>query len=197
MEENSNQTNPQDQNGNKMITVVVAIVALLAVGSLVYSSMNSNTDETSETIVTTEETMMEDEPVVMATPTPEDSLVREETTSDETMMPKDNDSVKVNPTDSMVDEDSQVKEFVVEGSNFKFEPNSITVNKGDTVRIIFKNVGGMHDWKIDEFNASTKVIQSGEEETIEFVADKAGTFEYYCSVGAHRANGMVGDLIVK
>ncbi len=197
MEENSNQTNPQDQNGNKMVIVVVAIVALLAVGSLVYASMNSNTDETSETIVTTEETLKEDEPVVMATPIPEDSLVREETTSDETMMPKDNDSVKVNPTDSMVDEDSQVKEFVVEGSNFKFEPNSITVNKGDTVRIIFKNVGGMHDWKIDEFNASTKVINSGEEETIEFVADKAGTFEYYCSVGAHRANGMVGDLIVK
>ena len=50
---------------------------------------------------------------------------------------------------------------------------------------------------IDEFNAKTRVLNKGEEETITFVADKAGTFEYYCSVGQHRANGMVGKLIVE
>ncbi len=90
-----------------------------------------------------------------------------------------------------------LKTFVVIGKPFSFTPSQITVNKGDTVRIIFKNESGTHDWKIDEFKASTKVIQVGQEETIQFIADKTGTFEYYCSVGTHRQQGMKGNLVVK
>lgn len=90
-----------------------------------------------------------------------------------------------------------VKEITVEGSNFKFMPTEIRVKKGDTVRVIFKNTGGMHDFVIDELNVKTKVIQGGQEETVEFVADKEGSFEYYCSVGQHRQMGMKGTLIVE
>ncbi len=32
---------------------------------------------------------------------------------------------------------------------------------------------------------------------VEFTADKKGTFEYYCSVGEHRVNGMKGKFIVE
>lgn len=90
-----------------------------------------------------------------------------------------------------------VKEFTVEGSAFKFVPATMTVNKGDTVRITFKNTGGFHDFVIDEFDVKTKQIGAGASETIEFVADQSGTFEYYCSVGNHRAQGMKGTLTVK
>src|SRR4051812_9253532 len=47
--------------------------------------------------------------------------------------------------------DSTSKTFTVTGSNFAFAPNTLSVNKGDKVTIIFKNSGGLHDWKIDEF----------------------------------------------
>ncbi len=89
------------------------------------------------------------------------------------------------------------KEFVVDGGNYFYKPTSLIVKKGDTVRIIFKNTGGFHDLKIDEFAVATKKLASGAEETIEFVADKAGSFEYYCSVGTHRQMGMKGTLIVQ
>lgn len=89
-----------------------------------------------------------------------------------------------------------VKEFTVHGKNFSFTPAAMTVKKGDRVRITFVNDSGTHDWVIDEFNARTKVIQGGAKETIEFVADKAGSFEYYCSVGQHREMGMKGTLTV-
>lgn len=89
-----------------------------------------------------------------------------------------------------------VKEFTVDASNFAFAPKTLSVNIGDTVRITLKNTQGFHDLKIDEFNAATKTLNSGEEETIEFVADKTGTFEYYCSIGTHRQMGMVGTLVV-
>lgn len=89
-----------------------------------------------------------------------------------------------------------VKEFTITGSSYAFDPATITVNKGDHVKIIFKNSGGFHDWKIDELGVATKRIKEGEQDVVEFIADKAGTFEYYCSVGKHRAMGMRGTLIV-
>ncbi len=89
------------------------------------------------------------------------------------------------------------KTFTINGNNFAFDVKTMEVSKGDKVKIIFKNTSGKHDWKIDEFNAATKILNGGEEETIEFIADKTGSFEYYCSVGSHRAMGMKGNLIVK
>ncbi|MCE9549229.1 cupredoxin domain-containing protein [Candidatus Nomurabacteria bacterium] len=90
-----------------------------------------------------------------------------------------------------------VKEFIVDGKNFSFTPNMITVKKGDLVKITFKNTAGFHDLVINEFKVATKQIRTGEEETISFIADKVGSFIYYCSVGTHRAQGMWGTLKVE
>ena len=96
-----------------------------------------------------------------------------------------------------------VKTFVVTGENFKFVVNGasnpdIKVNKGDRVRIEFTSTKGFHDWVVDEFDVATKQVRDSDGMTyVEFIADKIGTFEYYCSVGQHRANGMKGNLIVK
>jgi len=90
-----------------------------------------------------------------------------------------------------------VKEFTVEGGMYYFNPKEIRVKKGDTVKIVFTNKEGTHDWVLDEFNVKTKMTKLGESDTVTFVADKTGTFEYYCSVGSHRALGMKGNLIVE
>ncbi len=92
---------------------------------------------------------------------------------------------------------ASVKEFTVTGSNFKFDPPILTVNIGDTVKITFKNSGGMHDFVIDEFNVKTPLVKSGEDALVQFTADKTGTFQYYCNVANHRAMGMQGNLIVQ
>lgn len=106
-------------------------------------------------------------------------------------------NVGADDTNSLVDPTpASVKEFSVEGGMFYFTPKTMTVNKGDTVRITFTNKEGTHDWKLDEFNAATKVLKAGESQTIEFVASTSGSFEYYCSVGTHRQMGMKGTLIV-
>lgn len=92
---------------------------------------------------------------------------------------------------------AEVKTFAVEGTPFSFSLKEIKVSKGDTVKVAFTNKKGMHDFVIDEFNAKTKQLKAGETEEITFVASKSGTFEYYCSVGTHRQQGMVGKLIVE
>jgi plastocyanin len=90
-----------------------------------------------------------------------------------------------------------VKEFTVTGKNFSYDLKTITVNKGDRVKITFKNADGFHDLVIDELGVKTKQISGGAQEVVEFTATKAGSFQYYCSVGQHRANGMWGTLTVK
>ncbi|MEK7595031.1 MAG: cupredoxin domain-containing protein [Patescibacteria group bacterium] len=98
---------------------------------------------------------------------------------------------------SGVMEKATIKEFTIEGKNFSFNPVQIKVKKGDRLKITFNNVEGFHDFVIDEFNTRTKQIKVNESDVVEFTADKAGSFEYYCSVGKHREMGMKGTLIVE
>jgi len=88
------------------------------------------------------------------------------------------------------------KEFTVTNSGMTFATKAISIKKGDKVKITFTNTGGTHDFRIDGYNVGTKVLTVGQSETFEFTADKAGSFEYFCSVGNHRASGMVGTLTV-
>ena len=89
-----------------------------------------------------------------------------------------------------------VKEIEVTSTGMRFNQTEIRVNLGDTVRLTYKNGGGRHDWALAEFNAATAVITGGQSSTVEFVVDKAGTFEFYCGVPGHRAAGMVGRFVV-
>ena len=102
-------------------------------------------------------------------------------------------------TDSAADEGleaGEVKEFVIEARNFEHSEKELTVSKGDTVRIVFRTVQGFHDWRVESFNKGTRRAGEGQESTVEFVADQVGTFEFFCSVGNHRALGMIGTLTV-
>ena len=102
--------------------------------------------------------------------------------------------------DNVVDltgDDSDVKEVEVRSRGLAFDVDEIRVNLGDTVRVTYINGGGRHDWVLDEFDgAQTSIISGGNRETVEFVADQAGTFEFYCSVPGHRQSGMVGRFVV-
>lgn len=124
-------------------------------------------------------------------------LLAPKNTINSTPTPRPEADQLVAETTSPVATAGTTQEFTVEGGEFFFKPNLIKVKKGDTVKIIFNNSGGMHDWVLDEFKARTKVIRSGESATVEFVADKTGSFEYYCSVSQHRQLGMKGTLIVE
>ena len=105
-------------------------------------------------------------------------------------------------TGSTVSSDS-FKTFSISGENYKFLIDGrispeIRVKEGDRVKINFKSTSGFHDFVIDEFNVKTNQVKPENGMTsAEFIADTKGTFEYYCSIGQHRANGMKGKLIVE
>lgn len=89
------------------------------------------------------------------------------------------------------------KTFEISGVNFAFDVTQIKVKQGDSVTINFKSADGFHDFVLDEFDARTARVKTGDTTSITFVANKKGTFEYYCSVGSHRVNGMTGTLMVE
>ena len=87
--------------------------------------------------------------------------------------------------------------ITVEGGNFYFSPNEIRAKKGQPMQILLNNKEGIHDFVIKEFGVGSDTISGGQTTTISFTPDKAGTFEFYCSIGQHRDMGMKGTLIVE
>lgn len=75
----------------------------------------------------------------------------------------------------------------------------LNVPAGAQVEITLVNGDGMlHDLTIDPFDVQTAgLLNKGERDTITFVADKSGSFEYYCSIPGHKQAGMVGTIVVE
>ena len=78
----------------------------------------------------------------------------------------------------------------------QFSVSELRVKKGNTVRLKITNTKGMHDFVIDELKVY-KETPLDEEVVVEFTADKAGEFIYYCSKPNHRALGQWGTLVVE
>ena len=189
--------NTQKQNNNNSMIVIVSIVVLLLVlGGAVYAfskSKNTNTESMESNISSSEELNENDS----------EKMMEGDTMMDDTQIPS------VSPTDSIMQEDSMMNDtnsmmsdegivtVNVEAGMYYYKPNQIKVKQGDTVKVVMNSVEGMHDFNIDELSVKTKVIKDGETVEATFVADKVGTYEYYCSVGNHRAMGMVGTLVVE
>lgn len=150
-----------------LIGIVVAV--LIAGGAYYFMTMNSSV---ADDVKVDTDKMMED------TDKSGEAMMIESTESAEAMMEK----VDV--------------EVELEGGMFYFEPNIIEAKVGDVVKVTLDNVEGFHDFVVDEFDAATAQIKEGETDTVTFTVTEAGEFEFYCSVGNHREQGMVGTLVV-
>ncbi len=89
-----------------------------------------------------------------------------------------------------------VKEFTMTAKQWEFSPSTITVNKGDKVRLLVTSVDVAHGIGLSDFGVSS-FINPGKQTVIEFVADKQGTFSFFCNVACGVGHGnMRGTLIV-
>ncbi len=94
-------------------------------------------------------------------------------------------------------EGGDVVEVRVSAKQFEFNPSTIKVKKGQRVRIILTSQDVTHGLAIPAYGINVPVSK-GEERVIEFVADKTGTFEFYCSIYCGAGHGaMRGTLIVE
>ena len=89
-----------------------------------------------------------------------------------------------------------VKEISITARQWGFDPNPIVVNKGDKVKLNIKSIDVTHGFSLPDFGINSK-LNPGQTTTVEFTADKTGTFTFFCSVqcGEGHSN-MKGTLIV-
>jgi nitrite reductase (NO-forming) len=75
---------------------------------------------------------------------------------------------------------------------------TLQVAEGAVVQVGLVNGDGVeHDVVFPDFKAATdRVIRKGASSVTVFRADKAGEFEYLCSLPGHKQAGMVGKLVV-
>lgn len=158
---------------------LIAIIALVAIGGGYYfmSANKSNAPVNTEGTTIEEKT---ESPTQQVTENPVKTI---------SIVPSETITANTTATN--------VKTINIEAGSFYFKPNKITVKKGDAVKIVFKAVDMMHNFYLDEFNVKGPTVKAGNTNTVQFTADKAGSFEFYCNVGTHRANGQVGTLIVE
>ncbi len=90
-----------------------------------------------------------------------------------------------------------VKEFTMTAKKWEFSPSTITVNKGDTVKLTIRSVDVKHGFDLSAFNINEN-LEPGQDTMVQFVADKTGTFEFSCSVYCGSGHSeMEGQLIVE
>tara|TARA_Y100000310_G_C20640064_1_gene793401 strand:- start:348 stop:875 length:528 start_codon:yes stop_codon:yes gene_type:complete len=93
--------------------------------------------------------------------------------------------------------ETNVKSFTVEAKQFEFVPSTITVNEGDTVKLAVTSSDVDHGIAIPTFGVR-EFLAPGNTVNIEFVADKKGTFDFFCSVACGSGHGgMRGKLVVE
>ena len=101
-----------------------------------------------------------------------------------------------NITENSTEPQREVKEFAMTARQWEFTPSTITVNKGDLVKLSIRSLDVSHGIALPEFGVNA-VLTRGQETNVEFVADKQGVYSFFCSVqcGIGHSN-MRGRLIV-
>lgn len=90
------------------------------------------------------------------------------------------------------------KEITVTGTEFSFNPSSISVKAGEKIKITFQNNGKtIHNLTLDKLGVGTKTVNPGKTDVVEFTAPSSGTYSFFCSISGHRASGMEGSLKVE
>ncbi len=89
--------------------------------------------------------------------------------------------------------------YVGKGGEIDGKTNpDLKVNLGDTVKVtLVSGEGAAHNFYLDELGVkSPDVTGQGNKLSVEFLAEKEGTFSYYCAIPGHRQAGMEGKFIV-
>lgn len=90
-----------------------------------------------------------------------------------------------------------VREIAMTAKKYEFSPSEIRAHPGETIRLVITALDRKHGFKLDAFGIDRQ-LPKGEAVTIEFTANRAGTFPFKCSKFCGFGHGkMKGGLIVE
>ncbi|WP_246070381.1 cupredoxin domain-containing protein [Paenibacillus kobensis] len=107
---------------------------------------------------------------------------------------KSNDNNSNTPsTPSQSEGGGATQEITENAVNWSFSQPEIKAKVGDTIKLTLNNEKGVHGLQIEDLGVNLK---NGETATIKL--DKAGTYEFHCSIQCGQGHdNMVGQIIVE
>jgi cytochrome c oxidase subunit 2 len=92
--------------------------------------------------------------------------------------------------------DQPVHEMQIVASKYKFEPSTIQVTAGESVRLVVRSKNGTHGFSMPTLKIDERVPKTGDPVTVEFTAPPAGRYEIACSEFCGFGHGhMKAELI--
>ena len=107
---------------------------------------------------------------------------------------------------------SHAQSISVAMANFKFNPSTLTLQRGTPYLVHFTNTAsGGHDFVAKEFFATATIapqdqskvkggeveLSGGEAVDVRFIPNRPGTYKVHCSHFMHGMFGMTGTIIVQ
>ena len=92
--------------------------------------------------------------------------------------------------------DHPVHEVQIVASRFTFEPATVQVVAGESVRIVVRSKDGTHGFSIPKLKIDLRIPDSGDPVTAEFTAPAAGEYEIACSEFCGRGHGQMKAALV-
>jgi cytochrome c oxidase subunit 2 len=81
-------------------------------------------------------------------------------------------------------------------SRFMFEPSTIQVTAGASVRLVVRSTDGTHGFAIPKLKIDLRLPDSGDPVTEEFTAPAAGEYEIACSEFCGRGHAQMKAALV-
>ena len=89
------------------------------------------------------------------------------------------------------------RQFDILAKNYSFSPSRIEVVHDDVVTLALQSEDQAHSFTIDEYRIARRIPEGGSTK-LEFRADRAGTFDFYCNLSTDPGcKTMRGTLVVR
>ena len=89
------------------------------------------------------------------------------------------------------------REFTLTGRDYSFSPNRVEAAQDDLIKLTVQSADVAYGFAIDDYRLSRRVPAGGST-TIEFRADRPGTFPFYSNLSNDsRHSQMRGQLVVR
>ena len=92
--------------------------------------------------------------------------------------------------------DRPVHEVQIVARKYTFEPSTIQVTAGESVRLVVRSQDGTHGFAIPKLKIDVRVPKTGDPVTIEFTAPPAGQYQIACSEFCGSGHGQMKTALV-
>ena len=92
--------------------------------------------------------------------------------------------------------DRPVHEVQIVARKYTFEPSTIQVTAGESVRLVIRSQDGTHGFAIPKLKIDAHVSKTGDPVTIEFIAPPAGQYPIACSEFCGSGHGQMKAALI-